>query len=269
MKLALRVNPNRDELLVSMVKALAATALVLETEFPGLGDPRAPFSAKARFKLSDALEPDQEFVHIIGVDLVLSAFTDLLTLPAPHARSCDYFFGVRMQLSQTTRYTVPSGGYEGNIFSPSGSLATPHFSFVKSVDKGNDVITMRQRITLKRASVPHEEYGQFYENVQDLLEQSDVLVAFAKPDTSGMPTESAAAVREGTGRRGAGLLQRARNDLETGRYADAEALLEKALVADPQSGEAHYLLGVALGHLDQYQASAAAFKKARELGYRP
>lgn len=269
LKSMLSLNPKRDEALRSMVKSVSPKARILEMAFPRLGDPRAPFLATARFELSEAWSPGQDFGQSIGAVSMLSTFTKLLTLPAPRARSTDYFLGVRMQLSQEIRHAAPSQAYEANIFSPSRSIQTPHFSFIKSADRDGSDITTRQRITLHRTTVRRAEYKAFYENVQRMLEQSDVKIAFKKRKAPSASIESAASVGAGDGKGPAALLRRARVYLRTARYAEARTLVEGVLAADSKNGEAHYLLGVALGHLDEYEASAAAFKKARGLGYRP
>jgi len=268
LKAALSLNPDRDKFVRTIVKSVSPKARILGLDFPGLGDPRAPFAATARFELSVAWQLGQDFAQSIGMVPMLS-FTRLLELPEPRLRKTDYFIGLPMQLTQAFHYPAPSDAYEANILSPVRFVETPHMSHYKSVDRTGSGVTVGHRIVLKQTTVPRDEYEDFHASVQDMLEASEAIFVFKERKTPRVPKASAASVGS-TGNEGpAARLRRARMFLKKGRYVEARTLVEEILPAAPQNGEAHYLLGVALGQLDEYGPSAAAFKKASEFGYTP
>ena len=61
----------------------------------------------------------------------------------------------------------------------------------------------------------------------------------------------------------------ARNLLNKADYENAKSLAEKGQKLNANHPEIYYILGLASGFLDDYEASDNFLKKAEELGYQP
>ena len=64
-------------------------------------------------------------------------------------------------------------------------------------------------------------------------------------------------------------LRLARQYLAEAEFEKAQGLVEEVIEAQPQHGEAHYVLGLVLGFQDDFEASDKSIARARELGYQP
>ncbi|MBU4054855.1 MAG: hypothetical protein KKA41_10850, partial [Proteobacteria bacterium] len=65
------------------------------------------------------------------------------------------------------------------------------------------------------------------------------------------------------------LVALAKQYLKNGKYGEANVLLTKALVLNPDHGESHYFLGIALGHDYKMEEAQKEFETASRLGFIP
>ena len=266
LKARFSLDRDRAKKMEAIATLLHRHARVLSTDFPGLDDPRLPFQAQVVFEVPSALDEDDRVIRFEMNALPVLLFTQLRDLPAPSGRAGDFSLPFRYELQQEVRYTAPSEGYEANLLNPPVSLDYPDFQFSKTYTRGGNGVALQYNLVVNDVLVEREHYAEFHAGVQKMLDESASLVAYVRREVDPERERPKGSVTQGEDI--PAFLALARGHVARGRYDEARKVLDRALERDGENAEAHYLLGLTLGYLDEYDESAEAFRRARKLGHR-
>lgn len=259
-----------------LIKSMSPNKIMVQTiEISDLQNPRSPLKITISvemiipFEIKDLWKKKMMETFSFNDDALqaVSLFTELHNLPTPENRKNDLML-IKLKLVNESICPPPDKNFKPDTLPNDQSLDTKLISFHTKYTKEGDAVKARFGFTLKQNIITKNEYKEFYETVQDVLEKSKWKVVFKKQKID----EKEKALEETMEKHpqdAAAFLNLAKHYLTKGKYRDGKELLEKAVAMDLKNGEIHYFLGIALGYLDQYDEAKREFEKAKELGYKP
>lgn len=230
-------------------------------------NPQLPFEILVHMQFADdQLQKAPRYSTAFSLKPLLNFFTGLSTLPQPEDRKNAYRFYFPFRLVYNGFCPPPRKGMKPISLPKTQSIETPFFTFNVEYVRDGDSVHLKQVFVSKQTRIDREQYKPFYESVQEVLRKSDSVINFTYNRGDIQADELEEVVKKEPDNAKA-LLELAKSHLRKGRYKEAKALLDKSVLIEPNNGEIHYFLGIALGYLDFFEDSKRELKKAKELGY--
>jgi hypothetical protein len=229
-----------------------------------------PFIASSRLDFGDSIwaEEDQETLLYAGnLSTLLNLFTDLSRLPATHVPVQDLRCDFAYKLKMSFKLASPPGSHKPIILSGNEEADNRYFTYSREIEQTNDSTQIHLEFTLRNPTIKAADYSQFRTQLQAIQQRSLWQVVYTR-DNHHHGQDGYRQLTQGSYRIDE-LLERVRHHLMRGNFDQARRLTRQAVIDYPNNGEAHYLLGIALGFLDDYPASESALSKADLLGYQP
>jgi len=260
----------QENIISGLVKAIIPYALIQSIEFSDLQNPRQHFKAITIFELKDIWKEEMlSFSYTSNALPMLSFFAELNNMPSPENRKNDYIVcPFKYKLIQELFCNPPAKDFIPSVIHPEEIIDTRFIRFKTRYPREGNAIRAQSEFELKQNRVTNEEYKGFHDSIQETLKKSGWMVVFQKSRIDKKEKKLEAEVKKSP-QDARALLKLARNYLTKAKYEEAMDLLERAVKLDPENGEIHYFLGVALSYLDKYDEGQKKFEMAKELGYEP
>jgi hypothetical protein len=169
----------KENIFRNIVKTRYPAAHVQMIDLSDLRNPQVSFKATVLFELEykDILEKSQEtfFYSSSGLNL-LSLFTKLQNLTPPEDRKNDYILGFKFKLIEEWLCPPPKDDFRPNILPQDESLVTQFFSFRTAYTREGELVRARSEFTLEQNRIRLEEYTEFYEGIQDILNKKWLII---------------------------------------------------------------------------------------------
>jgi hypothetical protein len=230
-----------------------------------------PFIASARLEFSDDVwtEANQETLLYAGnLNTLLQLFTDLPQLAATEEPMHDLRFSFGYTLKMTFSLTSPADAYLPLIIDGDDQASNQYIAYSRKIEHVGNTVNVHLEFILHNTAVEAADYAGFHKGLLDFQQRSLWQVAYTRDNPPQHTLKPQRQVEQGSAKFN-GLLELARHHLMLANFNQARELASQAISAYPNNGEAYYLLGIALGFLDDYRASESALSKADLLGYQP
>ena len=198
---------------------------------------------------------------------ILVLFSHLLTIP-DKPRRFDFQSGLPARYRLVTRCPSPGDDYRPNRITGDLNIDHAHFHYSRTIEQGLDGVIVEQDFILKGNVIPAAEYLAFRRDIREAASQSSWFIRYGK-DESYIAKLTLKRKLESNGQDHQARIELARQHMAEAEYGLAREMIRQVLADMPGHGEAHYVHGLVLGFLDEFDASDVAFRKAEELGYRP
>ncbi len=264
---------NRDvkEMHARSFKTLYSSAELRSIEIPSLGSLRGPYEIKGIFYFpkSGAFDTPERPVYLGGsLEPLVRIMTSYMDMPNPAKRRYDYHGAFAMTLRMETRCPRPSAEHRNTFSRSGGSFDSELFSVRHSATESADMITVTNELEMRQPIIRRTAYDRFVRDIKKAVEGTDWALDYQPDKQFGERRLLEEALRV-SNQSITAKLNLARHYIKIGDYDKARPMIEGVIAKESKNGEAHYLLGVTLGFLDQYQASKHALERAHSLGYRP
>ncbi len=257
----------QKEVISEFYRGSSVPSQVRIVEIADVADPRLPFKTVVHIEfVDDQIQKAPSYSTTFSLKPLLRFFTSLGTLPQPQDRKNSYRFYFPYRLVGEGVCSPPREGMKPLHLPKKQLIETPFFTFNAEYVRKGDSVQLKQILKIRETQISKDQYKQFYDSVQEVLKKSEGVINFTyrKEDKQGIEIEEA--VRKEPNNPKA-LLELGKNYLRSGRYKEARETLDKCVLLEPNNGEPHYFLGIALGYLDFLEDSKKELKKAKELGY--
>lgn len=264
-----RHNPEYKQDIARLFQTMYAKGELESLNVKGVDD-TSDFAATARIRFSGTgINHRKKLVMSGALQQPLNAFSNLPELDKPEERTQDYDFGFGYRLNMHVHAESPGAHYRPIPLSGSDRASTDYFEYWQesSVQPSGSFGT-QMSFFLKEPLIPQEHYARFYQDLQALLKRAEWGVLY-KQDNIFNRQASVESMAEWPTGDAVALLKLAHQYLAQAAYEDARKAAEAALKSAPANGEAYYVLGIALGFLDEFKASDRALSIAKILGYQP
>ncbi|MGD8932774.1 MAG: tetratricopeptide repeat protein [Chromatiales bacterium] len=231
-----------------------------------------PFIATALLQFSDDIwtEANQKTLLYAGnLSTLLQLFTDLPQLTAAEDPIDEFRFNYDYRLKMTFSLSSPSDSYLPLIIDGDDQANSRYFSYARKIESGVDAVNVHLEFILHNPAVKAADYAGFRKALLDLQQRSLWQVVYTRDNRHQRTLELQRQVVQGGPDKVEGLLELVRHHLMLANFDQAREFANQAVIDYPNNAEAYYLLGIALGFLDDYPASESALSKADLLGYQP
>ena len=194
------------------------------------------------------------------------AFGNWKNLPSPTDRHYDYEIGFPYSVNITTEIKQPTTNHYARVLKKPTSSTDKYFTVAHDLTVDDRAVKSNVSLVMRSQHVPRENYAAFYTAVKNALDQVESTVLFKRDEAY---FRNATSKPQSIDTSPKGLLASARDDLSAGNFEQAKEKASQVTTLDPYNGEAHYLLGLSLGFLNDYRGSEQQLATARKLGYKP
>jgi transglutaminase-like putative cysteine protease len=228
----------------------------------------APYSISAVVRLPlENTANDLESIPVTGDASQVYMFTDLAKLPSKK-RTYPFRLSFPYEMSFRVNLKLPDESFHALPVTGNSSFANDYFSLEKKINVSDEMIGGETRFNILNSLVMPEDYEIFRTDLRKAVSDSKWLVV-AKRDKRTKTKNEFTRQLEDDGNNAVAMINLARHHISLAEYDQALELAQQAAELEPNNGEAHYALGIALGFLNRFEESTREIQIARELGYRP
>ncbi len=264
---ALMYSPDPQSFVRDTALQFYPTATVLSVGHSLPEDNNDAVTIAASLKLKDVWTgiPDP-VLYAANVTQYLNLVSDFGSLIAPEERHFPFHFGVPNTLELKVEFPSPDSGYVPITLSQGDDYSSPYLSVTQekhTPENGSSgfIARFKQHAFVTPDKKAYKAYYEAAEAIRKLpawtvsfqYDELGAKISRLESNTSGESLEQ--------------LINLAQAYLDNGEFEKAFEASNKALALDAGSADAHYLMGIALGYQQKFEASNQAFMRAMELGH--
>lgn len=260
-------NPQAGDDIKKIISRFYPAGVVESLKLPD-EEAQAAYHIEATMRFPDYWKNDKEHFSIGGgLAPMLSAFTNMSSL-LPGKRTHDFVLGNPMTLRFSVSAPAPGPDYVPVKVGADYEKQTDFFHARTAVTARDDRSSADSMFVLKKKTLPAAAYSGFLGDINEISEGSAWYLTY-KLDKRLSSRQQLQSELEKNPDDVASLAKLIRHHLESGEYQQARTLADKAVVTHPKNGEIHYLLGVSLGFMGDYEKSSQLINESRALGFKP
>jgi hypothetical protein len=200
-----------------------------------------------------------------NISQIMGLFSGLRELDTPKDRVQEYENDPGYTLSTHLVFTRPSAAHLAQLNTQGQNFDNKYFSLTQKGKEENGNFIVDQTLVVKPIRISAQEYPQFYELVQQLLDSSSWAVSYAYDAAA---QELASLTKTALSDDNASsFIAITRLHLKNGDYQKALDAAIQAVKKDPKNSAAYYYLGLAQGYSNLLSESDKSFEKAEALGF--
>jgi len=243
-----------------------ATAVVTNLQYEGADDPTREQSFTFDIKgVQQITEDKREYSSLLYGFMRLLALRDV---PQQEQRTYGIDLGTRSTMEIQMRCKPGSKAFnQWNFVKVPVSYKGKFFDYTFSHKASDEGMIINESFSVKQKKIFPDEYADFYQQTLK-LHQGTLWYLVATKDERKVEEAKMEAKLDTNSSLGT-MQELVEHYLDSAEYDKANTVLEKAVKEGVADGKTYYLYGLVLGYRSEFEASAKAFKKAKELGYQP
>ncbi|PUA28877.1 MAG: hypothetical protein B0W54_10715 [Cellvibrio sp. 79] len=255
----------RDKYFRELIGQIYNAAEVIELSTSNADNLWQPFVINGRFAFTKVWGGDKEPInYAFSITQLTNLFADLRNLHKPADRKQPYVNDPGYSLQTRVVFNSPSVKHQLRIKTRGANIDNPFYKLVQTGTEEPQRYIMEQNLILKANRIELTNYADFYKKTEELLDSTDWTLAYEYDAAAA----DIAALQNNGKNDIASLIALSKLQIKNGDYRKALETAQTAVTTAPNSAEAHYQLGLALGYTHQFKESDTAFKKAEALGYK-
>jgi Domain of Unknown Function with PDB structure (DUF3857)/Transglutaminase-like superfamily len=256
--------PDREKYFRDFLKNLYSSADIKELQAHNADSLWAGFHLSGKFLFSNVWGGGQEPIEYgFNITQLINMFADLRSLDKPENRKQPFVLSPGYSINSTIIFKRPDKNFLLQIKSQGQNSKNAYFNLQQSGVDMADRYQVQQELILNPVSLSVTEYRDYYQQIQQLLDTQDWNISYSYNTNQA----ALAAVKSSGKSEMDQQMAIVRLHLKNGEYVEALKIAEEIVIKSPNSGEAHYLLGLAQGYNNLLEASDKSFHKAEYLGY--
>jgi len=259
----------RKAMAQDLLKKMYPSCEIEKVTFSDFSDPNASFKISVRCRIPYAIPSNSRMLNLPFSSMAsITFYSTLAGLTPPVDRKADYVMGFVYDIKSQWTYDMTESGF-ASINLPEAEVMDSEFlRFERQFKEEGRTLRATSKLTLKTTKIPLAKYADFYESTLEILQKSQKTLSFQKRemDHTALALETSLKDKPDDV---SSLVALAKQYLKNGKYGEANVLLTKALVLNPDHGESHYFLGIALGHDYKMEEAQKEFETASRLGFIP
>lgn len=223
-----------------------------------------PFTVSGRFTFSDVWGGNQEPINYsFSITQLTNLFADLRNLHTVQDRKQPYVIDPGYNLRARIVFASPDNNHHLRVKTQGENIDNRYYTLTQSGQQDSNRYIITQDLTVKPLQVALQDYADFYQKTNELIESNDWLLSYEYNKTA-----AELLALESNGKSDvASLIALTKLHIKNGAYKKSLATAQQAVKAGPNKAEAYYVLGLAQGYNQLLPESDASFKKAEALGF--
>ena len=239
---------------------------VTNFEILNIDNPSKYIEIKFNFEINNpAIDKDELKYYSSVIQNIVLMSLPLTSLPKPEDRIYGYLFGYKVKNTIKTVIYPATKAIKATFIKIPSSFKSKFYDYDFSYKISADKIEIHDSLFFKKNRITREEYDLFYRKSSELFNDISWLLQTKKDEFQ----EKEFQLKEELAQNSSGdkMLELVEHFLSASNYEKAKTNVIKLIEKEPNNAKAHYLYGVVLGYMDEFDKSDAEFSKARELGY--
>lgn len=255
----------RDKYFRELIGQIYNAAEVIELSTSNADNLWQPFVINGRFAFTKVWGGGKEPInYAFSITQLTNLFADLRNLHKPADRKQPYVNDPGYSLQSRVVFNSPDAKHLLRVKTRGTNIDNSYYKLVQTGTEEPQRYIVEQNLTLKANRIELNNYADFYQKTEELLDSTDWTLTYEYDATA---ADIAALQNKGKNDI-ASLIALSKLQIKNGDYQKALETARSAVTTAPKNAEAHYQLGLALGYTHQFKESDAAFKKAEALGYK-
>jgi len=175
-----------------------------------------------------------------------------------------YGYPIRFDINST--FILPDNMYRLYTEGLSKKLNNKYYSYQSTHLEDENGTHIYESFKTKQYKIPKNEYASFYNKTKEIIQNTRLIAVFKKDEFKQKEVRLKYALSET--KNSAKMIELAEYYLDTSKYKESKKIIEEVLSLEPKNAKAHYICGIILGYMDEFDKSDEEFKKAHNLGYK-
>lgn len=254
-------NPDRMDFIRRFMSPFVGDAGLKSFTTSDIEDWQVPFEITMQYEgIAEASDELESFNFSDDIISMINSFTEFSYLTEPQDKVHGFSLAFPFELVFKRQYPNIIDNGELAATQLATEFDRQFTSFKHQVEQNDGVVNTTSRYTVRPTLLSVEQYADFFAEVQQIKQDGSSYFIFSNRGTQHRPKQEDSVSPEA-------LIAHARQLLNIGEFAKALEVSEKLVGLAPDRGEAHYLLGLSAGFVNQYERSDKAFDQADALGY--
>jgi hypothetical protein len=254
----------RDKYFRELVGQIYNAAEVTELTASNADNMWQAFTINGRFTFDNVWGGKQEPInYTFSITQLTNLFADLRNLHKPENRKQPYVVDPGYNLRSRIVFTSPSAEHILQLKTQGENIDNAYYTLKQSGQEEKNHYVITQDLIVKNIKVDVNNYGDFYQKTNELLDSNDWAISYEYNKTA---AEVLALQNKGSNDV-ISLIELTKLHIKNGDYAKSLATAQQAVKTSPKKAEAYYVLGLAQGYNQLLPESDKSFKKAEALGY--
>jgi len=223
-----------------------------------------PFEITWKISMDFGKEKQNRYLFSSMTDVMVKKILALDTLQYPEDRVHGFRFAFPVKLNIHSTYILPDETYHLLMDTLPGSFENKYYSYQIEHTEKKRTITLDESFETRQYKIPRSEYRDFYQLSKKILQDLNWYILVEKDKQAGKETQLIQEAQTSQKK-----IELAEYYLDNARYEESRKIIETLLKKEPNNGRAHYVYGIVLGYMDEYDKSDLEFQQAKNLGYEP
>ena len=224
-----------------------------------------PFTVSGRFKFANVWGGKQEPINYsFSITQLTNLFADLRNLHTAKDRKQPYVVDPGYTLRSRIVFANPDANHHLRVKTQGENIDNAYYTLLQTGTQDKNRYVVTQALTVKPVKVSLQDYADFYQKTNELLESNDWLLSYEYNKTAAELN----ALESNGNSDVVSLIALTKLHIKSGDYAKSLSTAQQAVKAAPNKAEAYYVLGLAQGYNQLLLEADASFKKAEALGYK-
>ncbi len=221
-------------------------------------DPHKNIEVQCHLKITSL---PKKFLFTSSMRNFINEFTSLSTLQSPDSRVFGYLLPYRLSIESVSTFTYPDIYYKAQFNLLPTSFNSKYFTYSFNIQDNQKSLITKEQFTILTTQIPFEVYSDFYSLSNKYLKNIAWNFTFLKDKLRATQYK----VKNSPQKTIKEKITLIESYLDNAEYMLAKEYIEELLRENPNIAKIHYLYGLTLGYLDEFDKSDLAFQKAKQL----
>jgi len=240
------------------------SAKIVEFNFLNIENSSKNIEIRYKFQI-DQQEQDIYYFNSILAQ-VIRLFTQINSLTPPDDRTYGYKFPYKIKIDLKTEFNPLNREYKPTFLKSTSSFDTKYYKydFFKK-NRLNTIITF-ETLIFKKDNISLKNYSDYYNTSKELFNDINWILEYKKDKYIKKELELKEKLKESFSEEKE--MELVQHYLDIADFKRAKDTIVNIIKNNNKNAKAHYMYGIVLGYLDQFDKSETEFKIAKELGFK-
>ena len=200
------------------------------------------------------------------MNTMLSKILPLSIMERPQNRVHGFKMGYPIKIDIHTVYKFPDNGFRLYAQMLPKAFSNAYYTYKNSYQEKTNITEIMETLEVIQYKIPQKKYADFYQKTGETIQKTSMLALFEKDQFKIKElTLKEQALKE---KNATQMIALTEHYLDAMEYEEGKKVIEKVIAMEPNNAKAHYVYGIVLGYMDEFDKSDVELLKARKMGYR-
>jgi len=227
---------------------------------------KKPLAFVWKFKIPQEDENLSQYIFSGLTSSFLSKLLPLMIMERPEDRVHGFRTGYPIQFNIHTIFVLSDNAYSVQPNLLPDAFDNRYYSYLSKYHEANKSIEINEIVEVKKYKIPRKQYEDFYQKTREVVQKTNWIALFKKDQFRSKELQLKEDIQQTKSIEK--MIKLAEHYLDVMKYDESKKLIKEVLLKEPDNAKAHYVYGIILGYMDEFDQSEVELLKARGLGYK-